>query len=128
MEWMAPIIEPHETAVVAKASVRIAAFWHLSAIEAATLFGVPQDIWDRMALDTRGGPLDAGQAARFGLLLGLWTDLTALFGEPLATDWPTLPNTGPLFEGRRPVDVMIDGGIPAIEATRWHVAALRMWP
>lgn len=34
-------------------------------------------------------------------------------------------NKGPLFEGRRPIDVMIEGGIPKLLLVRRHVDALR---
>ena len=45
--------------------------------------------------------------------------------DPLADDWVRLPNQGPLFAGRRPLDLMRAGGIPAMLEVRRHVDALR---
>ena len=36
-----------------------------------------------------------------------------------------LPNGGPEFEGRRPIDAMIEGGLPRILRVRTYVDALR---
>ena len=43
----------------------------------------------------------------------------------MADCWVRLPNTGPLFAGRTPVQAMIDGGIPLMLEVRRHVDALR---
>jgi hypothetical protein len=36
-----------------------------------------------------------------------------------------LPNKGPLFENRTPIETMIEGGIPTMLDVRRHVDALR---
>jgi len=62
---------------------------------------------------------------RASALIGLFKGLSLLFVDDLATAWPTLPNHGPLFGHRCPVDAMIEGGIPMMLATRAHIDALR---
>lgn len=44
--------------------------------------------------------------------------LASLFNGPLAHGWPKAANTGPGFEGKTPVQVMYEGGIPAMMRVR----------
>ncbi|WP_422396408.1 antitoxin Xre/MbcA/ParS toxin-binding domain-containing protein [Thalassorhabdomicrobium marinisediminis] len=46
------------------------------------------------------------------------------FSKPMARDWLTKPNDGPLFGGLRPVDAALAGGLPMIVQIRDHVDAL----
>jgi antitoxin Xre/MbcA/ParS-like protein len=43
----------------------------------------------------------------------------------MADRWPQLPNKGPLFGNRRPIDAMIDGGIPRMLEVRRYIDAVR---
>jgi hypothetical protein len=43
----------------------------------------------------------------------------------MADRWPRLSNSGPIFENRRPIDAMIDGGIPLMLEARRYVDAVR---
>jgi hypothetical protein len=58
-------------------------------------------------------------------LIGIFKGLRLLFSEKLADEWVGLPNKGPLYAGCRPLDVMIEGGIPSLLLVRRHVDALR---
>jgi uncharacterized protein (DUF2384 family) len=71
------------------------------------------------------GSLSQDTLTRVSALIGIFKALRLLFSEPLADEWVKLPNKGQLFEGRRPIDVMIDGGIPKLLLVRRHVDALR---
>ena len=51
--------------------------------------------------------------------------LRLLFNGPLTYGWPKTANTGPGFNGRSPVQVMCDGGIPAMMKVRQHIDALQ---
>ncbi|PPD09629.1 MAG: DUF2384 domain-containing protein, partial [Methylocystis sp.] len=51
--------------------------------------------------------------------------LRLLFSEPLSDEWVRLPNKGPLYGGRRPLDAMIEGGIPKMLEVRRYIDALR---
>jgi hypothetical protein len=57
------------------------------------------------------------QAERAGLLLSIYKALHQLYDADLADRWVTLENTNPLYNGRRPVDVMIEEGLPAMNDT-----------
>ena len=71
------------------------------------------------------GKLDQDKVTRASLIIGLFKGLRLLFNGPLTYGWPKSPNAGPGFNGRSPVEVMIDGGIPAMMQVRQHIDALR---
>ncbi len=48
-----------------------------------------------------------------------------LYGDDLADEWVHLPNTNALFAGATPLDVMLRGGIPAMERVRALLDARR---
>jgi hypothetical protein len=55
-----------------------------------------------------------------------WRPAAELYFEPpLAGQWMTLPNMGPEFDGARPIDAMIAGGLPKILRVRTYLDALR---
>ena len=111
--------------VAVKAVVRLAAAWHLKNAEAAELAGISSRTFERIKGGHWTGRLSRDQRQRASALVGLYKGLHLYFSDPLADQWPSLPNHGPLFGGRRPVDVMIEGGLPAMVEVRDHVDALR---
>jgi hypothetical protein len=71
------------------------------------------------------GDLTHDQMLRLSALIGLYKSLELYFNEPIAGEWVKLPNRGPEFDGARPVDAMIAGGLPKILRVRSYVDALR---
>lgn len=123
---------PHATpddartsAVAVKALRRVFAAWGVPGADAAHLAGVSERTWSRMKAEAWSGKLDADCLTRASALIGLYKALHLYFGDELADRWPRLPNRGPLFGGLTPVAHMIEGGLPAILATRDYVDALR---
>lgn len=111
--------------VVVRAVVRVAEAWGLSNREAAQLYDVPSATWSRMKSGSFKGNLDQDKVTRASLLVGLFKGLRLLFNGPLAYGWPTTPNKGPGFVGKTPIEVMVEGGIPAMLQVRQHIDALR---
>lgn len=106
--------------------VRLAELWKLSGAETRALLGdVSERTWFRMKAGTWTGVLSQDVLTRVSALVGIFKGLRLLFSVPLADDWIALPNSGPMYRGRRPMDVMVEGGIPAMLAVRRHVDALR---
>ncbi|MEX0276195.1 MAG: antitoxin Xre-like helix-turn-helix domain-containing protein [Ruegeria sp.] len=120
-----PVAEADKIAAIVKAVVRAAEAWGLSNTEAAALFDVPSATWSRMKAGTYKGVLDQDKVTRASLLIGLFKGLRLLFNGPLTYGWPKAANSGPGFYGRTPVQVMCDGGIPAMMKVRQHIDALR---
>lgn len=114
------------TPAAVTATVRLADIWHLSSGEVCALMGdVSERTWFRMKKGTWAGTLSQDTLTRISALTGIFKGLRLLFSEPLADDWVRLSNNGPLFGGRVPLDVMIEGGIPKMLEVRRHVDALR---
>ena len=120
-----PLGDRDRIAVVVKAVVRAADAWGLTHIEGAALFDVPTATWSRMKAGGYRGTLDQDKVTRASLIIGLFNGLASLFNGPLAHGWPKAANTGPGFEGKTPVQVMCEGGIPAMMKVRQHIDALR---
>ena len=120
-----PVAERDRIGIIVRAVVRIAGAWNLTNAETAALFDVPPATWSRMKAGTYRGMLDQDKVTRASLLIGLFKGLRLLFNGPLTYGWPKMPNTGPGFGGKSPVELMCAGGIPAMMRVRQHVDALR---
>lgn len=117
--------DPAVAEVAVKALVRLAGFWKLRNAEAAELAGVSARTFERMKAGRWSGRLSQDQLQRASALVGIYKGLHLFFSDELADRWVRLPNRGPLFGGQRPVDMMVDGGVPAMLEVRDHVDALR---
>jgi len=106
--------------------VRLAEIWRLTSAEVCALLGdVSERTWFRMKKGDWSGALSHDTLTRVSALIGIFKGLRLLFSEPLSDEWVRLPNKGPLYGGRRPLDVMIEGGIPKMLVVRQHIDALR---
>jgi hypothetical protein len=106
--------------------VRLAEIWRLTSAEICALLGdVSERTWFRMKKGEWTGALSQDTLTRISALVGIFKGLRLLFSEPLSDEWIRLPNKGPLYAGRRPIDAMIEGGIPRMLEVRRHVDAMR---
>ena len=106
--------------------VRLAEIWQLTSAEVTALLGdVSERTWFRMKKREWPGALSQDTLTRVSALLGIFRGLRLLFSEPICDEWIRLPNKGPLYAGRRPIDAMIEGGIPKLLEVRRHIDALR---
>lgn len=106
------------TPAALRAVVALADRWQLTVEDACGLLGgVPASTWHSWR--TRP-PADLGfdRLHRISFLLGIHTALRALHRGALADTWVRRPNTNVLFGGRTPLEVMVDGGIPAMAEVR----------
>ncbi|KAJ54896.1 hypothetical protein ACMU_14120 [Actibacterium mucosum KCTC 23349] len=112
-------------AIALKAFDRIAQDWSLPLAEAAALTDMSLSTWKRARKPGYGGELTRDQTLRISALVGLYKSLQLYFSAPIAAQWVRLANAGPEFNGQRPVDAMIAGGLPKILRVRMYVDALR---
>jgi uncharacterized protein (DUF2384 family) len=106
--------------------VRLAEIWRLTSAEICVLLGdVSERTWFRMKKGEWSGALSQDTLTRVSALVGIFKGLRLLFSEPLSNEWVRLPNKGPVYGGRRPLDAMIEGGIPKMLEVRRHIDALR---
>jgi hypothetical protein len=116
---------PDVQSVALKAFSRIAETWSLTAAEAAGLADMSESTWKRAKKASFAGELTHDQMLRLSALIGLYKSLELYFNPPMAGRWIKLANQGPEFEGQRPIDAMIRGGLPKIIRVRTYVDALR---
>lgn len=112
-------------AVGLKAFIRIAEAWALTGPEAAGLADMSVSTWKRAKKPGFAGELSRDQMLRLSALVGLYKSLELYFDPPLATQWVKLQHRGPEFDGARPLDAMVAGGLPKILRVRGYVDALR---
>lgn len=99
--------------------------WELTNAEAAALLGVSESTWDRVKRGAWDQALSQDQLTRASAAVGVYKGLHLLFADQMADRWPKLPNTGPIFQRRSPVEAMIEGGIPLMLETRRYIDAVR---
>lgn len=112
-------------AVGLKAFARIASAWSLTGAQAARLADMSESTWKRAKKPDYAGELTQDQLLRLSALIGLFKSLQLYFSDPIADQWVKLPNQGPEFDGQRPLDAMLSGGLPKILRVRGYVDALR---
>jgi uncharacterized protein (DUF2384 family) len=112
-------------AVALKAYGRVADNWSLTGREAAALADMSESTWKRAKKPGYAGELTRDQMLRLSAVIGIFKALELYFDPPLARQWVKLPNKGPEFDGVRPVDAMIAGGLPKILRVRGYLDALR---
>lgn len=126
MQIIEKVREPAEiNAVALKAYARAAEAWGLPLKEAAGLADMSESTWKRARKPGFSGDLTKDQLLRLSAIIGIYKSLELYFSEPLARTWFTRPNNGPLFNGARPIDTAIDGGLPQILSIRTYLDALR---
>jgi len=121
-----PVTRERLTPAAVDGVVRLAEIWRLTSAEVCALLGdVSERTWFRMKKGEWSGALSQDTLTRVSALVGVFKGLRLLFSEPLSDEWVRLPNKGPLYGGRRPLDAMIEGGIPKMLEVRRHIDALR---
>lgn len=108
-----------------KAYRNLASDWQLANPEAAALLGVSESTWDRIKAGKWNHALSQDQLTRVSAIVGVFKGLRLLFADGMADRWSKLPNKGPLFERRSPIEAMIEGGIPTMIDVRRYIDAVR---
>ncbi|NVN10650.1 antitoxin Xre-like helix-turn-helix domain-containing protein [Nguyenibacter vanlangensis] len=115
----------NEAAVALKAVDRIMTEWNVPVPLAARLCDMSESTWKRARKPGFSGMLTHDQMLRLSALVGIYKSLVLYFDADIAARWPTLPNRGPLFKGMRPIDALIEYGLPHFLDTRRYLDALR---
>ena len=104
----------------------IAAAWGLSVAEQRSLLGWPAASTYHKYKAGEHGAVAFDTLTRLSLILGIYKNLQVLYPEPAFADaWVRMPNSHPLFAGRRALDLMVDGGIDGLYRVRRLLDARR---
>jgi len=69
--------------------------------------------------------LDVDRITRISYLVGIYKALHILYGDKLADEWVSLPNSNAIFAGRTPLAYMVAGGLVAMQTVRKLLDARR---
>ncbi len=69
--------------------------------------------------------LDVDRIARISYLIGIYKALHLLYGDKLADEWASLPNSNVIFAGRTALATMLAGGLLAMQTVRKLLDARR---
>ena len=110
--------------VAAEAYVQAVGDWKLTDSDAEKILAVDHQTWMRIKNKTWSGSFNQEQLGRIGLVIGLYDTLHSCFGEKMANGWVAAPNRLPMFHGRKPIDAMIEEGLPMMKKARRYVDKL----
>ena len=110
--------------VAAEVYALVVEAWKLDDSDAERLLDVDSETWMRIKNGKWSGLLDREQLMRISAIIGLHEALHSYFNEELANCWVKRPNTGAIFSGCKPLDVMIEGGLPVMIKARNYMGAL----
>lgn len=111
--------------IALKAFAKIVDSWSLTIPEAARLADMSESTWKRARKAGYAGELTQDQMLRLSAMVGIFKSIELYFNAPIASQWIKLPNRGPEFDGQRPVDALIEGGLPKFLRVRTYLDALR---
>jgi len=66
----------------------------------------------------RKGLLSQDELTRISLLIGIFKALNILFGQRLANQWTSRPNSNPMFNNAPPLELLVRGGVPGMIGVR----------
>jgi hypothetical protein len=108
-----------------KGFFKLCTAWGLREEDARELLGGPSSSsfyeWKR----NPDRVLEVDRITRISYLLGIYKSLHILYGDKLADEWITLPNSNAIFHGSSPLAYMLAGGMPAMQTVRKLVDARR---
>ena len=109
--------------VAAKVCAGIVKAWRLDDSDAEKMLAIDSSAWVRIKNEKWNGLFDEEQLMRISAVIALYKALHSCFNNDLADRWIKRPNTGSIFSGRKPIDIMIEGGLPAMLKTRRYLIA-----
>jgi hypothetical protein len=69
--------------------------------------------------------LEVDRITRISYLVGIFKALHIIYGDKLADEWVSLPNSNAIFAGRTPLAYMLAGGLLAMQTVRKLLDARR---
>ena len=99
--------------------------WHVRSEDAMALLGGASNGRYYELKKTRRGLLSQDELTRISLMIGIFKALNILFNARLANEWPSRPNSNPMFNDTPPLELLIRGGVPAMIGVRRLLDARR---
>lgn len=104
---MTEVTREQEEKVALKAMRRLFALWKLDPEESAGLLKMAREDWCQVVTGVYDQKLTDEQRMRISFLMGIHRSLSVIFQTEICHEWVKLPNSGPIMNGKRPLDVML---------------------
>jgi hypothetical protein len=102
-----------------KTFINIARKWGLNEAQSRGLLGgIASSTFHGWRAHPELKHLSQDELTRISLVIGIYKALNIYFGDPWADRWVTLGNRGALFNGRTPIDYMVENGVPGMLGVR----------
>jgi hypothetical protein len=102
-----------------KTFINIARKWGLNEAQSRGLLGgIASSTFHGWRAHPELKHLSQDELTRISLVIGIYKALNIYFGDPWADRWVTLGNRGALFNGRTPIDYMVENGLPGMLGVR----------
>ena len=106
-----------------QACVRAIEAWGLTDSDARKILAVDHQTWMQIKSGKWKESLSREQLKRIATVTAIYNALYSCFGTE-ANRWAMHPNEIEMFHGRRPVDAMIEEGLPMMEKAQIHTRNL----
>ena len=106
-----------------QACVRAIEAWGLTDSDARKMLAVDHQTWMQIKSGTCEGSLNREQLKRIATVVAIYNALYSFLSTE-ANRWATCPNKVEMFHGRKPVDVMIEEGLPVMKKARSYTRNL----
>ena len=100
--------------------------WKVRDEDARPLLGeISSKAFQSMKKDSKHA-LDEDKLRRISFLIGIFKALNTLYDKELADEWMQLPNKNNIFQGKKPIEHLKHGGLPAFAEVRKLLDARRV--
>ena len=123
LDHSADLADPHVRQELSGSAIRgflkLIDKWQLTEAQARGLLGgIASSTFHDWKTTPAKQKLSQDVLVRISLLVGIFKALHTYFGQPLADQWITLGNNGPIFAGVSPLDYMLRHGQPGMVQVR----------
>lgn len=112
------------TQIFIKSYVQIVKDWDLPDSKAERMLDIDSQTWMYIKEGKWNGPLNEENLTRIGEIASIYDALLSGLGGKAANRWATKPSKLSMFNGRSPVDAMIQEGRPMMERTQRYTHGL----
>ena len=114
-----------EQKALSKAAPRLMKAWNLTDQESIRLMGLTSVEWHHLTTHQSGCFLKEEQIQRIGALIGVYAALMVIYSGDASrvARWVSAENSGAIMDGRKPLEAMLEGGLPTMNRIRLFLQA-----
>ncbi|MEY8799101.1 hypothetical protein AB9K35_02060 [Leisingera sp. XS_AS12] len=105
-----------EQHALSRVAPRLLQAWKLNDDECVQLLRLTTEEWDCLKNDQPNSPLGSEQMQRVAVLIGVHAALMRVYSGDISrvARWIAAKNSGAIMNGRKPIEAMLQGGLPTM--------------